>query len=296
MPASTMQYGTVDASGVLWKSTSVGKFSEPESETTWESFSKAAAKYKEKDCVGERAIVSHTVTDKGFDKFELGEYSFISYSAWYARCEALGSGLASLPELSHNCKVVIYADTQMLWMQSAFASRRQGYVVGTIYATLGEEGALYGINQSGCALVFADGKLARLRPEPSGYALPSPTIHDRPLPLPTPRTNHSHPPLPPAAPLPPTRQLKILGNIASKCTVLKRVVVFRSEDCEGATVEKIKAAGIEVSSLTELEEKGKASPKPATPASGTDTVATGQFCVARPYRSKFTRGPRARRS
>ena len=38
-------------------------------------------------------------------------------------------------------------------MIAAYACWRQGFTVGTIYATLGEEGALFGINQSKCKAV-----------------------------------------------------------------------------------------------------------------------------------------------
>ena len=49
--------------------------------------------------------------------------------------------------------VVIYAETSRPWMIAAYACWRQGFTVGTIYATLGEEGALFGINQSKCKAV-----------------------------------------------------------------------------------------------------------------------------------------------
>ena len=48
---------------------------------------------------------------------------------------------------------MIYADTSRPWMIAAYACWRQGFTVGTIYATLGEEGALFGINQSKCKAV-----------------------------------------------------------------------------------------------------------------------------------------------
>ena len=58
--------------------------------------------------------------------------------------------------------LVIYADTQQAWMMACYGAWRQGLVVGTIYATLGEEGALFGINQSKCKAVVADGKLLKV--------------------------------------------------------------------------------------------------------------------------------------
>ena len=49
--------------------------------------------------------------------------------------------------------MVIYAETSRPWMMAAYACWRQGFTVGTVYATLGEEGALFGINQSKCKAV-----------------------------------------------------------------------------------------------------------------------------------------------
>jgi len=218
--------GTVDENGILWKSTSVGKLLEPAPgvDNIWAIFKAACTKFMTQPCVGKREVITKTIVD-GFEKFELGEYSFITYGEYFKKVEALGAGLASLGGLAKGDTVVIYADTQMAWMISAFASWRQGYQVGTIYATLGEEGALFGINQSECKTVFADGKL-----------------------------------------------LKILGNIASKCSSLKRVILFNEEDMEGDAAAKCKAAGIEVSTLADVTKKGEETPCDADPA-GTDDAA-----------------------
>ena len=136
------------------------------------------------------------------------------YGQYFGRINNLGSGLAKLPELSKGSTVIIYAETQKLWMLSAFAAWRQGYVVGTIYATLGADGAEFGINQSGAKMVFADGKL-----------------------------------------------LKVLASIASKLTQCKRVMVFKAEDMDGPAVAQLKEAGIEVTTLAEIEESGANAPQ-----------------------------------
>jgi long-chain acyl-CoA synthetase len=47
-------------------------------------------------------------------------------------------------------------------MQCAFGCWRQGLCVGTIYSTLGEDGALFGLNQSEAKVVIADGKLLKV--------------------------------------------------------------------------------------------------------------------------------------
>ena len=65
---------------------------------------------------------------------------------------------------------MIYADTSRPWMIAAYACWRQGFTVGTIYATLGEEGALFGINQSKCKAVVR--QPAARRPPGSATAHP----------------------------------------------------------------------------------------------------------------------------
>lgn len=47
-------------------------------------------------------------------------------------------------------------------MQCAFGCWRQGLCVGTIYSTLGDDGALFGLNQSEAKVVIADGKLLKV--------------------------------------------------------------------------------------------------------------------------------------
>ena len=155
--------GHVDENGVLWHHASIGKFVEPAPgmETLWSSIKGAAEKHATRLAVGERAVV-HRQLVNGLEKVVMGKYSFSTYAEYITRINNLGSGLATLPELSKGSTVIIYADTQLLWMLSAFAAWRQGYVVGTIYATLGEEGAEFGINQSGCSMLFADGKLLKI--------------------------------------------------------------------------------------------------------------------------------------
>lgn len=219
--------GTVDADGVLWKSTSVGRFVEPLPglHTGWAAIATAAETFGELDAVGERAVVRRELDSEGREKFEMGDYSFLTYAQYFARIEALGAGLAALPEVSRGSRIVIYADTQLRWMLSAYAAWRHGLVVGTIYATLGEDGALFGLNQSEAPIVLTDGKL-----------------------------------------------LTIVGNIASRCTALKRAIVFKPEDVDGGAAAACKAASIAVSSLADIEDAGRAAPRAASPPQPSDAA------------------------
>ena len=157
-----MSAGTVDEKGLLWKSTQVGKFSEPYGgyANMYDTLAASAKKNGNRPAAGLRRVVSSEQVD-GFEKLVLGEYQWLSYKDYFTRVENFGSGLASLG-LDPGSNVVIYADTQYQWMLSAYGVWRQGLVVGTIYSTLGEEGAFYGMDQANCPLVIADGKLLKV--------------------------------------------------------------------------------------------------------------------------------------
>merc|ERR1719199_2174767 len=59
-------------------------------------------------------------------------------------------------------KIVIYAETERDWLVCAFAAWFNNAQVVTIYATLGEEGAIHGINETEAAVVVADAKLMKV--------------------------------------------------------------------------------------------------------------------------------------
>jgi len=156
--------GTVDENGVLWKATQPGKLTEGYNgcANLYESLANSAKMNLTRKTAGARPIL-RTEQEKGFEKWVLGPYEWMTYGQYFNEVEAFGAGMAKkLPSLGSGDTVVIYADTQRAWMQAAYGCWRQGLVVGTIYATLGEEGALFGINQSKCKAVVADSKLLKI--------------------------------------------------------------------------------------------------------------------------------------
>jgi len=154
--------GHVDEAGILWKATQPGKFTDSFNGCTnvWDALVESAKKNGSKPCAGVRNVLEQTFEGK-FEKLVLSkEYYWLTYGEYFKTCENFGSGLAAaIPSLAPKDTVVIYAETQRPWMMAAFGCWRQGLVVGTIYATLGEEGALFGINQSRAKAVVADSKL-----------------------------------------------------------------------------------------------------------------------------------------
>ena len=106
-----------------------------------ETLQKSAQKNPGKRAAGQRPVVDRQMVD-GFEKLVMGPYSWQTYAEYIAAVDSFGSGLAKSMNFSKGDTIVIYADTQRAWMQCAYGAWRQGLVVGTIYATLGEEGAV----------------------------------------------------------------------------------------------------------------------------------------------------------
>jgi len=126
---------------------------------------KCKDRYGNRKAVGVRELVkAHQVPDeKGIsrEKLELrNEYSWLTYQEYHDRVLGMARGF-SLMNVEPKSKVVIYAETQRDWMVSAFAAWYCNAQVVTVYATLGEEGAAHGINETEAATVVVDSKLLK---------------------------------------------------------------------------------------------------------------------------------------
>ncbi|XP_075555164.1 fatty acid CoA ligase Acsl3-like [Dermacentor variabilis] len=113
-------------------------------------FRRAVEKYGDKPCLGTRVCnkEKYDVLDgKRMVKYELGEYRWKSYKEAHTIVDALARGLNTLGQLPYS-RVVIFADTREEWMLIALACFRRAITVCTIYATLGDEGLVHGINET----------------------------------------------------------------------------------------------------------------------------------------------------
>ncbi|XP_050052009.2 fatty acid CoA ligase Acsl3-like [Dermacentor andersoni] len=113
-------------------------------------FRRAVEKYGDKPCLGTRVCKKekYEVLDgKRMIKYELGEYRWKSYKEAHTIVDALARGLNTLGHLPYS-RVVIFADTREEWMLIALACFRRAITVCTIYATLGDEGLVHGINET----------------------------------------------------------------------------------------------------------------------------------------------------
>jgi len=129
----------------------------------YDTLAESAKKNGDKPAAGLRPIVSSEMVG-GFEKLKMAtHFDWLTYADYIKEVDDLASGMVkAIPTLKASDTVVIYAETSRPWMIAAYACWRQGFTVGTIYATLGEEGALFGINQSKCKAVVADSKLLKI--------------------------------------------------------------------------------------------------------------------------------------
>lgn len=123
-----------------------------------------ASKHGSKPCLGTRELLSseNEVQANGrvFSKVVLGNYNWLSYNEVLSKVESFGCGLLALGQ---RCKqnIVIFADTRAEWMIAAQSCFAYNFPVVTLYATLGEEAIVYGINQVEVEVVITDGHLLK---------------------------------------------------------------------------------------------------------------------------------------
>lgn len=133
--------------------------------TLVEVLEKAKDAFRERPAAGWRRVVAtHQVEEGGAkrEKIELeNQYQWLTYGDYFERVLKLARGLA-LIGVKPLDKVVIYAETQRDWMVAANAAWRSNAQVVTIYATLGAEGAIHGINETEATTVIVDAKLLKV--------------------------------------------------------------------------------------------------------------------------------------
>jgi len=137
----------------------------------WEMVKNSCARTPHEPAVGSRELLRvHKVEENGktFEKLELANvYHFLTYSEYMDRVQSFARGLTygSIPGLEFieaQGRLVMYAETQRDWMVAALAAFSMSIQVVTIYATLGEEGALHGLNETAAAVCIVDTKLLKV--------------------------------------------------------------------------------------------------------------------------------------
>lgn len=132
-------------------------------ETIDQVFKKSMQVFRSKKCVGTREVISEKEQKqpdgKVFKKKVMApEYKWLTYEQFDQRIDDLMRGFHMIG-ITYQEKVVIFAETSMEWMLSAQALFRIGAIVCTIYATLGEEGVIHGINEVEAKYVITNQEL-----------------------------------------------------------------------------------------------------------------------------------------
>lgn len=135
------------------------------SKTVLELLEKIKDKRSEENAVGWRDVVKvHFIEEGGAkrEKIQLeNEYKWLKHKEYFARIQNLAKGMAATG-VEPKSKVVIFAETQLNWMVAAFATWYLNGQVVTIYATLGEDGASHGFNETQASTAVVDAKLLKV--------------------------------------------------------------------------------------------------------------------------------------
>lgn len=111
---------------------------------------KAVRVYKDERCMGYREC--HGVEDelqpdgKRFKKLILGDYKWFTYVEVQERVDHIREGLIAAG-VKQGSLVVIFSETRMEWHLVMQALFQIGAVIVTLYATLGDDGVVHGINE-----------------------------------------------------------------------------------------------------------------------------------------------------
>ncbi|KAM7289255.1 long-chain-fatty-acid--CoA ligase 3 [Ixodes scapularis] len=126
----------------------------------------AVSLHSDRPCLGTRLVKSQTqeiIDGKSIVKYDLGEYKWKTYADVESQVDQIGRGLAGLG-IVPEARVIIFAETREEWILTALACFRRRVIVCTIYATLGDEGIVFSVNETeGRVMVTSEELLPRLQ-------------------------------------------------------------------------------------------------------------------------------------
>lgn len=122
-----------------------------ECQTLAELFKNNVKRYGDRQCLGYREVFGEEDEQqpdgKVFRKLILGDYKWMTYNQVDERVEHLARGLY-LQGVKPGDMVMIFADTRAEWLLCAYAVFRIGAHIATLYATLGLDSIVHGINET----------------------------------------------------------------------------------------------------------------------------------------------------
>lgn len=120
-------------------------------DTLEKMFKYVAQAHTTKNCLGTREYLSEEdeqqPNGRVFKKYNMGDYKWKSFIEVERLAACFGRGLRELGQQpKHN--IVIFAETRAEWMIAAHGCFKQNIPIVTIYATLGDDGVVHGINET----------------------------------------------------------------------------------------------------------------------------------------------------
>lgn len=123
----------------------------PGADTLDKLFDHAVAKFGKKDSLGTREVLSEEnemqPNGKVFKKLILGNYKWMSYLEVNNRVNNFGSGLTALG-LRPKSTIAIFCETRAEWLIAAQTCFKYNFPLVTLYATLGKDAVVHGLNES----------------------------------------------------------------------------------------------------------------------------------------------------
>ena len=115
-----------------------------------------------KRCLGTRDILSEEdeVQPNGriFKKHKMGEYKWKTFVETEQQARYFGRGIRELG-IKPLDRVVLFAETRAEWMIAAHGLFKQNVTIVTIYATLGEDGIMHGVNETEVNVIITSHEL-----------------------------------------------------------------------------------------------------------------------------------------
>lgn len=115
-----------------------------------------------KRCLGTREILGEEdemqPNGRVFKKYKLGDYKWRNFIETEQMAQSFGKGLREIGVQPYE-KVVIFAETRAEWMIAAHGLFKHSCTIVTIYATLGEDGVIHGVNETEVSVVITSHEL-----------------------------------------------------------------------------------------------------------------------------------------
>ncbi|PIK55781.1 putative long-chain-fatty-acid--CoA ligase 4-like, partial [Apostichopus japonicus] len=125
-------------------------------------FERACRAHHEADCLGTREILSEDeelqANGKKFKKVIMGQYKWKTYRQVFKEVDCFGKGLHQLG-VQPRQNILIFSETREEFLISLQACFRYNHPVVTLYATLGEDAIIHGINEAEISLIITSASL-----------------------------------------------------------------------------------------------------------------------------------------